>query len=383
MTTLNAHKQIAERIEKEQVIVKGQVRIPLRVLGPPPCPHLSRSGPAMRTMICKYASKCAGHEMYTSGIRCRHECPVNGGPQGGREITEEEKGRFMAWMLSGHYRAWNPSYSGIDKYIRKLASNPRFFVPPEAREIKLKTMHLLDHPNVVTVAAVGSLAIETVPRPLKDHDLMLVVKDFDRYCDERDEMRALLPNTHPDRTDWFVGNSMSGTLGAVDLFTYKLHLSYDFPHEVGFGISEVVHHDMLGVWPERFQELIDQMRNTEIPKISGEQAKKNWNQNKSLWTKASSFAKSLLSGREVDEETYTQRHISCHGTKPDGTVVAKPCSYRKKSRRDGYFCSVCGCGDKKIANLSPDPETGKSKLQFVELTCPLGKKGFSNGSDQP
>jgi hypothetical protein len=328
------------------------------------------------------ASRLAGCEIETFAHKCRYECPSLGGPHGGRQMTEEEKGRFMYWMLSSYYRNWSGTH-GLDKYLRKLVSNPTFFVPPERDEILSKCENLLRHPNVRTVGLVGSLPIQTVARPLKDHDLMVVLHDFEEYARERDAFRALLPDTHESKTDWFVGCSLSGTLAAVDLVDSTLHLAYRFPHTVGAGISRVVEHKQMGEWPARFQELIDEIKGTRLPTIPGKEVKENWLQGKDLWRKAYSFASSMASGRGVEPEVYEKRHISCHGTKPDGEVVSKPCMYRKASKsRQGHFCGACGCGDSKLANLSPDPKTGKSKLQFVQLTCPLKMEGFSNGPDQ-
>lgn len=373
-------KRIADAIEADTWKDENGVRkVPLKVLAPPPCPHLFRSGPAKRTMICAYASEHTGHEIFTTGIKCRYECPNVGGPQGGREITEEMKGNFLSWNLAGHYRAWNP-YTGIDKYVRKLASNPHFFVPPETPKIREKVRDLLKHPNVKAVAMVGSLVISNVKRPLKDHDMMVVVHDFRRYLEERSEFRAMLPDTHPERTDWFVGTSMSGTLGAVDVMTHELHIAYDFAHTVDETIQDVTTHETVGKWPERFQELINEAAKLDqSDTTSGHEARENWLEDRSFWEKATDFTKALASGREVDDETYRRRHISCHGTTPEGEVVGKPCKFRKESKRFGHFCSVCGCGDKPIASLSPDPKTGKSKLQFVELRCPARRDGFSNG----
>jgi len=375
-------KKRARALAGRDVVVdeNGKQRVPLRVLAPPSCPHLHRYGRTNRKMMCKKASELAGYEIPTTSSRCKYECRALGGPYMGREMSEEERGRFTYWMVLAQYKQWSPT-QGISKYIRKLATVPRFFVPPEAQGIRDLCADLLEHPNVEAVCMVGSLIFEKVERPLVDHDLMVVVKDFDEYCRDIDGFRSLLPQTHPGNTDWFVGCSPAGTLAAVDVSTGTLHLAFDFEYEAGDGIEGVEKHELLGPWPEDFQKRIEDERSKRQPGVSSSEAKKEWNKNENIWRRAAKFTRSMMSGRGVDEETYAQRHASCHGTLPDGTVVGKPCSYRKKSRGHGYFCGVCGCGDTGLANLSPDPKSGKSKLQFVELTCPIGAKGFSNAGE--
>lgn len=356
----------------------GDIKVPLKVLeGRPSCPHLFRHGKNKRQMVCKKASELAGYEIRTNWHRCRYDCPSVGGPYDGRDMTEEETGNFMYWMIRAEYKTWSP-FHGIEKYIRKLVSNPKFSYPREAEEILPGCRELLSHPNVKTICAVGSLIVESVERPLLDFDLMAVVHDFDRYCEEMQEFKSILPQVHENKTDWFVGTGPAGTLAAVDLLDGTLHLGYEFDYQTGRGITAEVHHRQMGKWPEEFQRQIEEMKSKSLPAISRQETRKNWEIYKDTWRKGVEFTKSLTSGREVDEETYAQRHVSCHGTLPDGTVVGKPCMYRKESRKGGHYCGVCGCGDKKIANLSPDPKTGKSKLQFVHLRCPINAKGFSN-----
>jgi hypothetical protein len=270
--------------------------------------------------------------------------------------------------------------------VRKLASNPRFSYPQEADQIlsDRSIVSLLTMPNVRALAAVGSLAIGSVPRPLKDWDLMLVVESYDEYWARREEIQALLPRRIGDmKVDWFVGESMSGSLGAVDLQTAVLHLSYEFPHSVDPSISGVVSHDLVGQWPEQFQALIDEATGREHSHENLGTAEETWKKGKRWWQMASDFAAAITSGRGVSPDVYRERHIACHGTTPEGVQVGRACLLRRESKRHGgYYCGACGCGDKKLANLSADPVSGKSKLQFVELTCPLKKKGFSN-ADSP
>jgi len=215
-------EKIAESVMAESFVSDGKRRYPLKVITPPDCPHLSRGGPIQRTLTCKFASRHLNATVYTSGLRCRHECPAHGGPQGGKEITGKQPRELLLFMRSS--------------------------MEPTQQSETLK-------------------------------------------------------------------------------------------------------------------------------------GKKAWKESRPLWVKALEFTRAVSSGRDIDENTYKERHISCHGKTPDGEYISPPCSYRRPSERNGFFCSVCGCGDKKLANLSPDPATGKSKLQFVELTCPMKKKGFTNASD--
>ncbi len=375
--TKTVSQMSAEMLHADKVEVRGQVRIPLRVLGPPACPHLLRTGPALREMICKEASRQTGFEIHTHGLLCRYDCANTGGPRAPEHLRD--RGAFLSFMLSDHYNGWNGLH-GVDKYVRKLASNPRFFVPPEKTRVLEAVKEVLSLDNTVTVAMVGSLIISTVDRPLKDWDLMLVVSDYEKYWDRRTEIQAMLPRQVDDmKVDWFVGESMSGSLGAVDILTDELHLSYDFEHSVDESISDVVFHDMIGKWPERFQQLIEDASKRESSHKNSSNAAQEWRDGKSFWEKAESFSRALISGRGTSREVYSERFVGCHGETPEGEKIGKPCLMRRESKRHGgYYCGACGCGDKKLANLSPDEKTGKSKLQFVDLTCPLKKKGFSN-----
>jgi hypothetical protein len=357
---------------------KGNIRVPLEVLaGRPSCPHLKRHGENGRAMMCAEASKRAGYNVHTNWSRCRYDCEVIGGPYDGRTPTEEELGLFMYWMVKAEYKSWSPTF-GIEKYARRLASNPLFDMPPERDLILTKCEDLLKHPNVKTVCAIGSLIVPSVQRPLLDFDLMAVVYDFDEYCDDIDGFRSLLPKVHLGKTDWFVGTNPAGAFASVDLLSGVLNVGADFEYRTGDGITGVENFRMAGKWPREFEEMIESMKEKSLPSISTSEAVKNWKKDQNIWRKAAGFTRAIMSGREVDAETYAQRHASCHGTLPDGTVVGKPCAYRKESKRNGYYCGVCGCGDSRLANLSPHPRSGKSKLQFVKLTCPIGAKGFSN-----
>jgi hypothetical protein len=121
---------------------------------------------------------------------------------------------------------------------------------------------------------------------------------------------------------------------------------------------------------------------TEQEKWDALPASKRWGQVKQTWTEAEEvdpltlgdFVGSILSGKRVDKETYEQRHISCHGTKSDGTYVQPPCPAREQSKVSGdYFCDDCGCGDWKLARLS-------TKLSYTKLACPRRRAGFSNAT---
>ncbi len=110
-------------------------------------------------------------------------------------------------------------------------------------------------------------------------------------------------------------------------------------------------------------------------------AKVGWRDVREGWAKATSLGKSLTSrvvGEPISLKVLQSRHISCHGTLLDGTVVAPACSKRQVSQ-DGehHYCGACGCGDTKIARLDGD---GYTKLQYPHLECPLKRAGFGNAA---
>jgi len=370
---------VSNTLREDMVDVNGKKRFTLNVLSAGKCPHLRRTGVAGRELFCSYASEQLGLEVITTGVRCRHSCDSIGGPKNGREISESQREGFLSDCMSMYYRTWNPIRS-IDKYIYKMIGDPVYAYPEEATLIAQETVHLLDHPLIESVAMVGSVIYANVEHPVRDFDLAIVVNDMDEFLKQRDSIRELLPQIGGKKTDWFAVTSLNSTLVAIDVFSKELHTPYKYPYSVK-GELKVTQGFLYTEWQHSFQALIDSAlkKPESVKELAG--AALDWEKNKPLWKKAIEFTKSVASGRGVDDEVYAKRHVSCHGTTPDGERVGDPCTHRRRSKRDGYYCSICGCGDKKIASLSPDPETGKSKLQFVELTCPMKKEGFSNASD--
>lgn len=94
----------------------------------------------------------------------------------------------------------------------------------------------------------------------------------------------------------------------------------------------------------------------------------------SLPRRALRYARAVLSGREVDAETLALRQLSCFGDPARG-VDPCPSLAGEPGRR---YCNDCGCGARRNAILDPEPTTGRSKLQYVELTCPRRRPGFAN-----
>ena len=107
--------------------------------------------------------------------------------------------------------------------------------------------------------------------------------------------------------------------------------------------------------------------------------------NQSFLEKAKSFGKSILSrglsDNKCKKETKILREYSCHGNLEIGL---EPCKKREKSSKyeNSYFCSACGCGDKKSTQLVNIKIEGKeesySKLDYPFVSCPLTMPGFSN-----
>lgn len=84
------------------------------------------------------------------------------------------------------------------------------------------------------------------------------------------------------------------------------------------------------------------------------------------------YTQARLSGRGAAPEVIEERRRSCFGGEGE-----PPCPMLRgePGRR---FCGACGCGARREALLDPDPETGRSKLEFVKLRCPLKRPGFTN-----
>lgn len=104
---------------------------------------------------------------------------------------------------------------------------------------------------------------------------------------------------------------------------------------------------------------------------------------KSFFEKAKSFAQAYasrgLTNKKAEEKVKSLRVLSCHG----GDEFA-PCPYRKQSSLypESFFCTACGCGDKKqtqLVNVKKEDGTEEySKLDFPVVHCPLEMPGFSN-----
>ncbi len=89
---------------------------------------------------------------------------------------------------------------------------------------------------------------------------------------------------------------------------------------------------------------------------------------------AASIASRGWNNRNVDLPTKQLRVLSCFG---DNSTI-QPCPYLKKSKHSSYFyCSGCGCGDKKHTWLLRG-QNEYSKLDYPVLNCPMNMPGFSN-----
>lgn len=77
----------------------------------------------------------------------------------------------------------------------------------------------------------------------------------------------------------------------------------------------------------------------------------------SIVGKAKSFVKAVTSGRATDE-AIAERSAQCNAC--DKLVRVD----------DKRYCGACGCGRTRFAELA-------TKLAFANVTCPLGKPGFT------
>jgi len=104
-------------------------------------------------------------------------------------------------------------------------------------------------------------------------------------------------------------------------------------------------------------------------------------------TMIQSFARSLasrgVSNKKTDIPTKQLRVLSCFGDSSIGGSLG-PCEHLGKSEKEPgkFYCTNCGCGDKKTSWLEPESEK-YSKLDYPILKCPAKMPGFTNydGSD--
>ena len=102
----------------------------------------------------------------------------------------------------------------------------------------------------------------------------------------------------------------------------------------------------------------------------------------SLMKRASSLAKSAvsrgISNKRADPVAKRLTVLSCHG---DPDQLNSSCPYREESnkKRNTFYCTACGCGDKANAWLNnPSNPEAYVKLDFPWLSCPLKMPGFSD-----
>ena len=111
------------------------------------------------------------------------------------------------------------------------------------------------------------------------------------------------------------------------------------------------------------------------------------NRMKNPLTMIQSYARSLasrgLTNKKADIPTKQLRVLSCFGDSSIGGSLG-PCEHLGKSENEPgkFYCTECGCGDKKATWLEPKSEE-YSKLDYPSLSCPAKMPGFSNydGSD--
>ena len=128
------------------------------------------------------------------------------------------------------------------------------------------------------------------------------------------------------------------------------------------------------------QELQDLLANPETAWAL--EKTKAWAEARPSWEMALSFGKALLSrgftGTKVDLTIKGTRHMSCFGETLEGTKVQEPCpSLALSHDKVHHYCNACGCGDKGLTHLDPNPD-GYSKLDYPHLECPRKRPGFSN-----
>lgn len=101
-----------------------------------------------------------------------------------------------------------------------------------------------------------------------------------------------------------------------------------------------------------------------------------WAEVEPLWKQAVSYVRARMSGQKLpqtDPIARNQRNISCFGVTTEGVRIGPPCPMLMRDGEKSY-CGACGCKRNEVTRLDGNP----SKLDFVELKCPLGRSGFSN-----
>ena len=119
------------------------------------------------------------------------------------------------------------------------------------------------------------------------------------------------------------------------------------------------------------EELHNEIPETKPPKV----------EEPSLSEKVKNFGMALMSrgftNKRCSPLVKQIRSLSCHGNDE-----LAPCVARKDSDafKGSHYCGACGCGDKKMTQLSPIPgeKDNYGKLDFPAVSCPLKMPGFTD-----
>ena len=192
-----------------------------------------------------------------------------------------------------------------------------------------------------------TLISNLINQDLKQYNPEVIINLLEHHCTLNEGRRILLD------TATFIGEESA----------LKLSIRFDSTEDIKVLFSKLSE-------DEKIQQLHYSLRWTPEISESFKEAEEveQWN----LAQQGLYFISSILSGKNASQEELKDRYLSCFGIDIDSNQQIKEmCPSARESQFSGYFCSDCGCGDTKRANL-------KKKLHYKKLMCPRRRKGFNN-----
>ena len=218
----------------------------LKVL--PSCPHLHRA-----TSVCKDASMRLGTIATTHGVQCNVTC-ARFGPNLGRSIEGDRLTKWITTLFNGHYRRFGSPH--MLAKVRSRHNRAMTIVPPKNLDRFREVFSALRaRPEVETICATGSIIAKESDKEPRDLDFVVVIADLDKYLDNLDEIRTLIPKEIDGvRTDIFEMVYPSSFFVSVDLWSLVMYQSVlRSEARPGEGISRVEVPDNAGEYDDALE----------------------------------------------------------------------------------------------------------------------------------
>jgi len=150
-------------------------------------------------------------------------------------------------------------YTPLLAKVKKRHDRETTIVPPQMENLKYDFAHLMMRDEIKDVCITGSLIVAEASMPPKDIDVVVVVKDLDRFLDNYNEITSLIPKKiNGIVVDAFFHLHPSSFFISVGLYSDIMYQSVSKSEaRPGPGIVKVVHPENMGWYDEALSKTFD------------------------------------------------------------------------------------------------------------------------------